>query len=75
MTNQEKDLENAREYLEQNFPKNATIMILEPKSEKRSMDTFIELKQLLCLYVNSLESMGIIKFTANRNDPEGNIGK
>lgn len=67
MTNQEKDLKNAREYLEENFPFSSTRFLLEPKSKKRKIDTFIELKQILALHVQWLEQKGIVTFTENRN--------
>ena len=61
MTNQEKDLQNAREYLETHFPK-----LLETLMN----DYFIELGQILSGYVQHLDSIGKIKFTENRFNEE-----
>jgi len=65
MTNQEKDLKNAREYWEDHYSLPEYI----PTYGNASKD--INTIELLAEYVQHLEQKGIIKFTANRNEPEG----
>ena len=69
MTNQEKDLKNAREYIttHPDYDKYAD-------NPLRFYETW-DLEQFISKYPGWLEQKGIIKFTANRNKPEENIGE
>ena len=61
MTNQEKDLQNAREYLEENK---------EFQLIRNGKIDMFELTELLANHVQHLWQRGTIKFTANRNEPD-----
>lgn len=63
MTNQEKDLKNAREYLEESeydIPHLAVV----PKGTEET----ISINYLLSEYVQWLEQKGVIKFNENRHN-------
>jgi len=73
MTNQEKDLKNAREYLDYRYPELQEelfhVYSLSSKSPKYTID------EMLASHVQWLEQKGVIQFTENRyNNPEEKNG-
>jgi len=73
MTNQEKDLKNAREYLD-NFPmglKNSDYVIFDDTEQELQR---YGLDELLAKHIQWLEQKGVIKFTGKREDTEENNG-